>query len=499
MNSGVKSIRNLMVPLALLIVLVAAFFISRALLTRETSDASESQQTEYQSVVSLVTENLYSVSVSKNGVESFTISRTDALTNNGRWNLSEPLGKYDSELFSDNQMEQYLYSMINILSERTLSVNSEALVEYGLDNPSCVITYRLNDGTIVRLDVGRKTADEKYTYVRVGSEGPVFVITAETADSFDASILDFFNKSALNHLGKEIESLRFTRRSNPVSILANPSKNRAFAEDILDWRLVLPVEYTSGDTFNSLAYCALTLEIDEYVEDSTDAVAQYGLSEPEYVFVIEDADGNVTHIYVSREMSGKYYGYSDAMPGIFRISSNRFKGLDAPIIEYYYAYPIKESVSVIKSVKALFPEGEFSLEMNLSENMSINHPDAIAIVNRRPAKVTDQSDQSYFMILFDSIMDIRFSGIDAKAPSSGAPEISVRIVSKDNRVTLLEFSNGGDGHFQVYLDGTFTGFTVSTEQFYSENRTEPGVWFAFERLNEALDGQINGKYDIPVS
>jgi hypothetical protein len=48
----------------------------------------------------------------------------------------------------------------------------------------------------------------------------------------------------------------------------------------------------------------------------------------------------------------------------------------------------------------------------------------------------------------------------------------------------------------------YNGFVVSKSELYGSDGTNYqgyGIWDAYELLNNALDGQMNGKYDISES
>ena len=103
------------------------------------------------------------------------------------------------------------------------------------------------------------------------------------------------------------------------------------------------------------------------------------------------------------------------------------------------------------------------------------------------------------MMLFASIMEIRFGEVSEDIASADDITVSIRIVKKNNQVSTIELSPDHDDLYALFLDGHFTGFLVSSNEIYSDKIAEPGVWYAYELLNQALDGQINGKYDVPVS
>lgn len=498
MKNGLKSIRNLLVPVIVFIFLLTAFLLARALIPNEVPETTAFSKTDFITLISLDPEKIRSVSVGTEDAAYFIITRIQSDESASQWSLDDTSEQYDPAYFSGDQIAQYIFNITNVVSDRVISVKDDQWSEFGLDRPSVKLIYNMDYGETIHIEIGAKTPDGNNYYARLNSGNQAYILPAETADTLDASLIDFFDRSVLNHTGEQIERFVFRRHSNEVSIVASPLEKETNTEEISGWQIIEPVEYRSGEIFNRLAYNALTLEIDGYIEDSTEAKVQYGLSDPEYEFEVMSSDGTATRYYLSREMSDKYYGYSDAINGIFYINLRRMAGLDASLMDYYFQYFTEESTSSVKSIEAIFPEGAFNIEIKFPEGMSIEHPDVIANVNHRAAKVTDTSGQSYFMMLFNAIMNIRISGIDRNALIENDPDISIRIIKNNSRVVLLEFTPA-DNKYYVFINATYSGFWVSHEEIYSENLEDPGVWFAYNLVNEALDGQINGKYDIPVS
>ncbi|MDD4094632.1 MAG: DUF4340 domain-containing protein [Oscillospiraceae bacterium] len=499
MKNGVKSIGDLRIPiiiLALLIIgLIAAYYFS----TAEKSGSDPTETSQIIDVLSLSVDDVLFVSVEGIDDTNYRISRETNATAEKRWSFEGLADQYSEDCFSQELLENFILEASYIASFKTIEANDAGLSEFGLADPTAEVTYGLASGENVHLQIGSKTVDGKSAYLRMGSEGLIYIVPVEKADVFSSSAMNFFDRRVLDYSSRNIATFRFSRRSDDLDVMARPEALVDSLGNSSRWRLTEPIDFQSGVIFDHLAASLLALEIDEYVTDSIIQIEEYGLDSPEYTFTVIESDGSITSAYFSREMSGKYYGYTDRIPGVFRISSDRISGLDVSLIEYYFPFPVQAMIEEVKSIKAVFPDGEFLAEIDISDGMMIRDQEASVLVNRRSAKVTDSNGNAYFLLLFASVMEIRFAEVSEEIMSADDATISIQIVKKDNQITSIELSPAHDDLYALFLNGHYTGFLVSSDEIYSDNIAQPGVWYAYELLNQALDGQINGKYDVPVS
>ncbi len=498
MSKGVKSIRDLKIPLLILALLILGLIATYYFFPARSPDAQQSESSKRIDVLSLNPDDILFVSVAKNGRESYRINRTADGDIVAIWAYDDPSGLYSEHIFSQELLDIFVREVSSVVSLKAIETDSSGFDQFGLLNPETELRYGLSTGEEVHLRIGSKTADGLSSYLCLGNEGPVYVVPEEKAEVFRYVAKDFFDRRVLDYSARKISELSFFRRADDLSVTARPEVHVTSAGDTTQWILTDPVEFRSGEIFDRLMNSLLTMQADEYVTSSTDDLAQYGLSAPEYEFLIEEPGGIETKAYLSKEMSGKYYGYTDKIPGIFQISSDRINGLDVSLIDCYFPYPVQSTIDEIKSIRAALPEGEFLAEIEVPEGVLITDSEASVFVNRRSAKVTDSSGNSYFMILFLSVMEIRFAEVAKNPPASDDIAVSIQIVGENNQMNTIELMPVGEDLFALYLNGLYTGFRVTSDELYSDRLTEPGVWYAYELLSDALDGQINGKYDIPV-
>ena len=79
--------------------------------------------------------------------------------------------------------------------------------------------------------------------------------------------------------------------------------------------------------------------------------------------------------------------------------------------------------------------------------------------------------------------------------------ISFSFVDKTYNTTLYEFYTRDSDSYYVYKNGEYMSFYVYSRELFNNGGSDTysyGCWSAYELLSEAISGNINGIYDIPV-
>jgi hypothetical protein len=66
----------------------------------------------------------------------------------------------------------------------------------------------------------------------------------------------------------------------------------------------------------------------------------------------------------------------------------------------------------------------------------------------------------------------------------------------------MSFYQRSDSSYYVVIDGEYTKIFVYSKELFNSGGTDTynyGVWAAYELLKTAIDENVNGVYDIPVT
>jgi hypothetical protein len=89
-------------------------------------------------------------------------------------NASMTIEGWEDKNFNQSSLETLLTGLCGLKSTMTISENKEDLAQYGFDQPTATATIVLDDGSEVRLQVGKET--------KIGTQG--FYVTTDGAEGF---------------------------------------------------------------------------------------------------------------------------------------------------------------------------------------------------------------------------------------------------------------------------------------------------------------------------
>lgn len=500
-----KSLKNLFIPSIIVLLLFVALIIYYVVFEKDDNDAAISTETSIDTALLRVSPDLVkSINVDiRNGVD-FTVFSSLSGTDQQEWYYSSKDGDVSSYRISQQKLISFVENVTNINSVRTIRSGEEYFSEYGLYEPQITVVIYFADGEMFSIYLGDLSVDGEYVYGRVNESQEVYLVTADKYSICDSTLIDFLDLNPNPFDIDDVDSVSFTREKDQVQIIASPVlKGTDIASNYPDakWIISSPVLFPASAKFDSIADKLLLLPISEYVGlDSVD-LSIYGLENPEYSADIVLKDGASVKIWISELVGYYYYGRSDSFSGIFKMESSNLVGLQFPLSELVYPFLTGVEMTSVHSVDVSFPEGGFYLDIDVEEGVSLSSVPAEIYIDKRNAKVTDQYGKYYFSALYDSITDIRIDAIDIDANPKNTKDISIEIFLREPKIIRIDLSIRDDTSYYAFYDGEYTGFLINKEEFYYDGKTviaDYGIWDAYTLLGEALDGAVNGTYDISV-
>jgi len=188
---------------------------------------------------------------------------------------------------------------------------------------------------------------------------------------------------------------------------------------------------------------------------------------------------------------------------VFSLGTAAITGLQTPLVELINPYLSYEFISNVKNIEATFPDGSFSMDMDVAAGASITDKDSVVKVNGMNAKVTDKTNRSYFANLYESIVCINIGDFDFAAKPVNTKDITIAITLKDNTQKIINLAVKDENTYYAFIDSAYVGFLVSKDEIYRDNGAnlyDYGAWAAYDRLIEAIDGDNgSGVYVISDS
>ena len=271
---------------------------------------------------------------------------------------------------------------------------------------------------------------------------------------------------------------------------------------IANFEFVKPYKHPASSYFGMLIDSVVRLNISEYVDIPDNELASYDLVDPTYHFILTQNDGDKTEINFSKNINGYYYGKVSGMESYFRISTSQIEGFELKetvLIDPYICYCYVKDVS---SITCTYGDRSFKFDLDVPEGKSITASEASVMLDGRNAQISDTFGRSYCSILFESIACIEIGGIDTTTTvnTSAGPVLTLSFLDKNYATTTYEFYARDDDSYFVFKNGEYMYFYVYSREIFNDGGSDTysyGFWKAYELLNEAISGNINGIYDIP--
>ncbi|MDP4267648.1 MAG: DUF4340 domain-containing protein [Bacteroidota bacterium] len=105
--------------------------------------------------------------------------------------IPEEVGSYESYL------EGIVTGATGISYQMIISENEQNLAQFGLDNPSNIVTINLKDGSKKVLQIGKGTPTQDGFYVKEEGKNIIYKVDASTAGTLQKNINDIINKNVL--------------------------------------------------------------------------------------------------------------------------------------------------------------------------------------------------------------------------------------------------------------------------------------------------------------
>ncbi len=487
-----KSIKNLIVPAAVLLALIVFAIVWFAIPKK---DDEPEVSDEAKNVLSISCEEIARFSMhKKSGEDIIFVSETDAELGTQTWSI-EGSGME----ISQSAVLSYV-SMLSSYTATSTVIEPDSLSDYSLEDPDYTIEITKEDGTVETLYIGSYTFDSKGVYFMLDGDPNVYITAKLKRDYCDKTLNDFASTKILELDLSEVTTVEFIRTSDNTDIVTVPvEKNGSFEHPGFD--VISPLECPASERYENLVEFVAGLQVTNFEDIPESDLSVYGLDDPAFEFIFTMDDGSEITVSLSLNLGGKYYGTCSEMDGYFSISEFQFNGVETPLLSLLDTYIADYEASEVSSITGTYGDDTFVFELNV--NGTMGEAGSSANLNYRNAYVrVSEGGRTYAAILFDTITGMQYSGIDVDADPTLDPALTFTIVTNSYQIITIDFVERDPGSYYVFIDGEYTGFYVISSVLFSNGGSDLlnyGAWSAYELTVEAIDNSINGIYSISDS
>jgi len=491
-----KSVKNLLVPSIILVVLAIFSIVYFSIDSFKRNAANETANTIYD-VVNYKVSDVASVSLSNNE-KGFNLKVVKTAKNDGSMLLEYKGDDADpKEKYSQNKLLRFLEDMIYISSADKVS-ESGNYADFGLDKPFFTVNIELSSGQNVTYYLGNISDDSDSCFIYVNGSNDVFKIYCSKDVLYEKSSVKFLEEFSIGIDLKEVKTVHFDRKTDGLSLDANVSVTDT---GISVFDVYEPYVHGTSGYFGNLIDAVAGLTVDDFVAFLNNNLKEYSLDDPAYHFAFTKYNGNKVELFLSKNINGYHFGYVKGINKIFVVHEYRLEGLNLQeliLIDPYICYCY---VKDIKTITGTYGDQSFKFELDVPVNSSIMDSNSTVTLDGRNAKVSDTFGRSYCSILFESIACIKIGGVDvnAKPAVSGGPALTLTFYDKNYATTVYEFYTRDQDSYYVVKNGEYMGFFVYASEIFNDGGSDTynyGFWKAYELLTHAISENMNGIYDL---
>ena len=359
----------------------------------------------------------------------------------GEWKMVRPK-PYTVDAAAVRRLDNRLR---DFLAARILSEAGADLSAYGLDEPSAVISFTLDDGTEHELLIGEMTASKLQYYAKDASREQVYILGSYDVENFLLPVAEFRDRTVLTVDPKTITSIAMNRAGIPEFKLAGNDDT---------WALTEPLEIPArSDAVYELIQGISQITIKDFISEEPGERSSYGLSEPAWVLDMGDASGRTQTISFGAidEERRIIYFMADGRGEIFSLSLEAFD-------------PRRFKIGT------MLDEAPLSVSVQNIERVTILEGDAAAVFDRDPVAedirflcAGQPVNAENFFAMYVNIMALSAEGYDPD-PAGGSPAMTVILQGTGGETVTVDFIRRDELSYFFVVNGVPKPFYVLTRK-----------------------------------
>lgn len=453
-----KLYRNVVILVVILGLLIGAMFFFKNRPTGTTEEGIPSDESF--NISDIADEQLVKITADNNGThyvfekkETVTKDSQNNETKTTEWILAEPAGfEGDSSAISD-----IASSLRNMYADKVIEEDASDLSIYGLDKPS-LITAVLKDGSEKTFELGNDTPTRDYSYVKIKGENKVYTVDSYTIGKLRIKDDKVRNKQLFDFKTDDILNITMEKKGQPFFSVQKESDKI--------WKMTAPISANADlGSVNTIAEALPGLTVSQFVENNPADLAKYGLQVPKYAFELKTST-QVKKIYLGNEdpKNNAIYARMEGTTGVFTVSSSSLTFLDKPLTE------IVDSLLCLVDIKdvnklTIDIDGRTDVMDIQIDGDGDDAKEVFKINGKDVSNVKNEQGDVYFKKLYQTIIGIFVSGIDADGKPEGKADVTVTYYIKTAPGTIkLEFIPKDTLNYYAVKNGEYTGLTVAKRE-----------------------------------
>lgn len=274
-----KRTKTLLAALIALALLVGLFFAVKLLMPKEDSSSSSETSSTSVKLISLSSEELSSVQVTRSGGGYILRQKNGEVSIDG----------LDGLPLDSDRTKSVISQATSMTAKEMVDENPSSLGLYGLDQPAYSVTVTKNDNSSFTLEFGLESSASYGTYVKLSGSNEVYVVYTSDLTGFAYSTEDFVSKKIIPELSAnaDFERISYSGTNYPEPLViekhnfdADDDSTYSYFTYAITSPSLKPVDAESIFAYvdKILDTTAQTVLTGNYTDEE---LSQYGLDQPD--------------------------------------------------------------------------------------------------------------------------------------------------------------------------------------------------------------------------
>jgi hypothetical protein len=379
-------------------------------------------------------EDISSISITRSG-QTVTIADAD-----GKWTINQPLTAQANQ----STVDSLVGGLTSAKIERNLTPSAEEMKSFGLEEPAVALEIKLKSGETQTLKLGAKDFSGLSAYAQIGDSKDVALVPASVLTNSDKSLDDLRDKAILGASQFDIKSIGLKNENGQISLLKEGG----------EWVLKKPFEAgVETNEITSFLSEITTSEAEEFVSETADDLAKYGLDNPKITLTAQLNDGSEKTISAGVK-DDNHYAKASTRAQILKISSSLYDKLNIKASDLRNKEMFKLDKDNLSKVEIRNPNMKLIAEKN-GDKWTI----------KEPADKKDKDAPTFKIINpFETKADeILESGSSTAKAKLAKPAVDARLTYKDGKVVEVKVSPADGDNVYVSVKGRSEVFKVKKQ------------------------------------
>jgi len=368
-------------------------------------------------------------------------------------------------------VEDIAYSFTGLSAEEVVSESPEDLSPFGLDNPSVEATVTLLDGREFTVYLGNRTPVGNMFYLMKEDDPRVFTVWGSHGNHFSYTLNDLRDTQLTVINTQEVAYFRLAREGDKTIeiVKTEQADEQQIQLGFARWHMIQPYnEHASVhyERFNTLLATLPQLEIANFIDDSPQDLAQYGLDTPAIELEVRD-NQNTLHLLFGNDLDEQHIHFQIAGKNtVYAMEKEALASLVATTpFELIDRFSFIVMIDYVDEIVIETTDAKHSLTLTRTVKEAEKQDEEDEVVTTFAVngnEVGDQEFRDFYQVLIGLIVEA-----ENKEMIDGKPHVTTtfRFNKEDMPDVSIEYVPYNDDFFAVLRGGT-AEFLVSRKQVY---------------------------------